>query len=196
MSRETHKLYCASCGEQVEYFVMLSEGDEIKHCSVCGLILHSEALAAQVEDKLKTLQHVVAAEDHTEMVKILLESGAKVNAKNGSGWTPLHVAAYMGHAESVKLLLEGEVNAKDKDGETPLHRAAWPGHTNIAKLLIKAGANVNAKDKDGKTPLDKTWDREFWIDPKEQAKCADLLRTHGAKTGAELDAEAKQGKQE
>ncbi len=32
------------------------------------------------------------------------------------------------------------------------------------------------------------------IDPKEQDECAKLLRKHGAKTGAELNAEAKQDK--
>jgi len=60
------KLYCPSCGEQVEFFVMLSEGDEIKHCSVCGLILSEEE---PEEKKIKTLQHVVAAEDNPLLLK-------------------------------------------------------------------------------------------------------------------------------
>ena len=37
-------------------------------------------------------------------------------------------------------------------------------------------------------------DRDSEINPKKQAKCARLLLKHGAKTGAQLDAEAKQGK--
>jgi CheY-like chemotaxis protein len=60
-------LFCPSCGEKVEFFVMLTEGDEIKHCSVCGLILHEEAPAE--EKKFKTLQHVVAAEDSAVLLK-------------------------------------------------------------------------------------------------------------------------------
>jgi CheY-like chemotaxis protein len=49
---------------------MLTEGDEIKHCSVCGLILHEElAPAAKKQAPIKTLQHVVAAEDSTVLLK-------------------------------------------------------------------------------------------------------------------------------
>lgn len=59
------KLFCPSCGEKVEYFVMLSEGDEIRHCSICGLILSQE----EPEEQLKTLQHVIAAEDSTALLK-------------------------------------------------------------------------------------------------------------------------------
>ena len=51
----------------VEFFVMLSEGDEIKHCSVCGLILHEQQ--EKQAPKLKTLQHVIAAEDSTVLLK-------------------------------------------------------------------------------------------------------------------------------
>lgn len=73
MAAAPDKLYCPSCGEKVEYFVMLSEGDEIKHCSVCGLILHdgaeAEAGGEEEEVALKTLQHVVAAEDSTALLK-------------------------------------------------------------------------------------------------------------------------------
>jgi len=42
------------------------------------------------------------------------------------------------------------------------------------------GADVNAKDEEGETPLD-------WAD----GETADLLRKHGGKTRAELQAEGK-----
>jgi CheY-like chemotaxis protein/rubredoxin len=62
------KLFCPSCGEEVEYFVMLQEGDEIFHCSVCGLILQPEK---PKEVKIKTLQSVIAAEDSQILLKTL-----------------------------------------------------------------------------------------------------------------------------
>ena len=67
---EANKIYCPSCGEDVEYFVMLTEGDEIAHCSICGLILHKEE-AKKPAEKLKTLQNVVAAEDSPVLLKTL-----------------------------------------------------------------------------------------------------------------------------
>lgn len=66
MSADKDKLYCPSCGENVEYFVMLSEGDELKHCSICGLILQDEPEAAE---PIKTLQHVIAAEDSPVLLR-------------------------------------------------------------------------------------------------------------------------------
>ena len=42
----------------------------------------------------------------TVEVKLLLAAGAKVNKKNGSGWTPLFSAARYGHTDVMKLLLD------------------------------------------------------------------------------------------
>ena len=68
---EPSKLYCPSCGEDVEYFVMLSEGNELTHCSICGLILEREAPDAKARERIKTLQNVVAAEDSPILLKTL-----------------------------------------------------------------------------------------------------------------------------
>ncbi len=137
----------------------------------------------------RTPLHLAAQSGQTEVVKILLVTGADINAKDKAGDTPLHEAARHGHPEVVKILLAAgaKVNAKDEDGATPLHRAASRGHIEVARLLIKAGAKVNAKHKDGKTPLDRTIDRGVFIDQKKLDECVELLRKHGAKTGAEID---------
>ena len=68
------------------------------------------------------------------------------------------------------------------DGRTPLHMVADIGHNGIAELLIAKGADVNAKDKKDYTPLDGA---------KNKPETADLLRKHGGKTGAELQAAGK-----
>jgi len=65
-----------------------------------------------------------------------------------------------------------------------LHYAAAWGHKEAAELLIAKGANVNAKNDDGETPLD-------WAIIRKHTEIADLLRKHGGKTGAELEAEGK-----
>ncbi|KAH8652847.1 hypothetical protein BGZ61DRAFT_511129 [Ilyonectria robusta] len=95
---------------------------------------------------------------HRATVKLLLEKGADVEAKDKDyGRTPLWWAAEKGHEAVVKLLLDkgADVEAKDKDcGGTPLWWAAENGHEAVVKLLLDKGADVEAKDKDcGGTPL-------------------------------------------
>ena len=92
---------------------------------------------------------------HAEVIKLLLEKGAEINAKANNGATALMMAAYQGHTEIIKLLLEkgADVNAKSKDGITALWQAAQNGHTEVVKLLLEKGAEVNAKDTDGGTAL-------------------------------------------
>ena len=56
-----------------------------------------------------------AEEGDTEEVKLLIEKGADVDAKDWKGRTALMGAALKGHTETVKLLIEkgADVNARD-----------------------------------------------------------------------------------
>ncbi|KAI9774707.1 MAG: hypothetical protein M1839_001668 [Geoglossum umbratile] len=85
---------------------------------------------------------------HIEVVRLLVENGAEVNAGDEGGRTALHWAVRNGREAVVKLLVEkgAEVNAKDRDGRAALHWAVWNGHEAVVKLLIEEGAEVNAKD--------------------------------------------------
>jgi ankyrin repeat protein len=49
---------------------------------------------------------LAAAKGHTEIVRLLLDRGAHINATDYTGWTPLHAAIYGGHVEVVQFLLE------------------------------------------------------------------------------------------
>lgn len=71
------KIYCPSCGEDVDYFVMVSGGEEIAHCANCGLILQLQD--QKKEQKIRTLQYVIAAEDSP----LLLKTIAKMMQEKG-----------------------------------------------------------------------------------------------------------------
>ena len=84
-----------------------------------------------------------------------LAAGAKVDARDKYGTTPLHRAAYWGRTEAVEALLDAgaEADARTAVGMTPLHRAARGGQTEAVRALLDAGAEVDARDKDGATPV-------------------------------------------
>ena len=99
--------------------------------------------------------HWAARSGHEAVVRLLLEKGARVDAKDGLGSTALHLAARSGHEAVVRLLLEkgARVDAKAEDGSTALHQAARSGHEAVVRLLLEKGARVDAKDGLGSTAL-------------------------------------------
>lgn len=91
------------------------------------------------------------------MVKLLVENGADVNAKNNQNYTPLHEAAKSPNPEFVfYLILKGaDVNAicKDRDCPTPIFNAA-ADHIKTLEVLIKNGADLKIKNKQGLNVLE------------------------------------------
>jgi len=90
----------------------------------------------------------------TEVVRVLLDHQAKIDAADIHGRTPLMWAAMEGKTETVRLLLDRDanVNASAKGGWTPLHYAADRRHAETAQLLIDRGADAAARNSLGKTP--------------------------------------------
>ena len=87
--------------------------------------------------------------DNTELVKLLLDHGAIIEA------TFLSQAAGRGDVDIAEIFIAhgADVNAKDRGGNTALHAAAWDGRDEVVKLLLSKGAEADAKRSDGLTPL-------------------------------------------
>ena len=92
-----------------------------------------------------------------EMITLLVEEGADVNAQDSDGWTPLHyLCRYNPSSEIIRFLVEqgADVNAQDSNGWTPLHSLChYHPKLDIITFLVKQRAKVNAKNSDGWTPL-------------------------------------------
>ncbi|XP_015445277.1 protein TANC2 isoform X2 [Pteropus alecto] len=76
---------------------------------------------------------------YTEMVALLLEFGANVDASSESGLTPLGYAAAAGFLSIVVLLCKkrAQVDHLDKNGQCALVHAALRGHLEVVKFLIQ-----------------------------------------------------------
>lgn len=96
-----------------------------------------------------------SAEGRLEIVGLLLDNGADVNATDKHGRSPLMAAAIRGrlHMSRVLLARGADVNARDAEGATPLMDASWGGNPQLVQLLLSKGARVNDKDKHGRTAL-------------------------------------------
>ncbi|MEX0940881.1 MAG: ankyrin repeat domain-containing F-box protein, partial [Candidatus Babeliales bacterium] len=96
----------------------------------------------------QTPLHLASLYDYPEVVKLLLENGAKVDIQDYCGDTPLHGASFSGHTEVVKLLLENgaPIDIQDNFGDTPLYSASVRNHPKVVKLLLENGAPIDIQD--------------------------------------------------
>lgn len=101
-----------------------------------------------------------------DIMKLLIEKGANVNAQNKFGKTALMYAIQYGNLDAVKMLVEhkADVNLatfENVDGyetceydlaakkRTPLMYAAWHANDEVVKYLLSKGAKQEAKDTEG-----------------------------------------------
>ena len=109
-----------------------------------------------------TVLQSVTKHNKVDMVEILLNAGASVNAPAGrnSGRTALQYATEKGNLEMVKLLLsrDADVNAPagHEKGITALQGAMRTGSLKMVLTLLEAGANINDAPAavDGRTALE------------------------------------------
>jgi hypothetical protein len=96
-------------------------------------------------DKQMTALCAASKIGNIEIVRLLLEAHADIEAKDLNEETPLMLACLEGHADVVRILLEAnaDVNAKNIKGDTPLIFAADSGDADTVRILLKAGANIN-----------------------------------------------------
>ncbi len=77
-----------------------------------------------------------------DLVKQLIGCGAKINARDDTGWTALMYAAYHGNIEIAEILINkgADVNATDNSGKTALDYAHWGIQEQMISFLVEHGA--------------------------------------------------------
>ena len=146
----------------IDIWTAASQGDieAVKRHIAAGANIDATFVAPGIPGSGGTPLHIAVLADQTEVVKLLVENGANLNAK-----------------------------AKDEHGGTPLHWAAFFGRAEIAKGLIEGDADVNAKDDNGFTPLDAT-QNDPESEKEAKLEIAELLREKGGRSGNVMQAPA------
>ena len=93
--------------------------------------------------------HDAAALGNNEAVKQHLSAGTDINAKDESGWTPLHWAASKVHNKTAKMLIKAgaDVNVVNRDGLSPLDYAENETFGFLIDYGAKSGAELKAEGK-------------------------------------------------
>ncbi|XP_033362264.1 transient receptor potential channel pyrexia-like isoform X1 [Bombus vosnesenskii] len=128
-----------------------------------------------------TIVQLAAWQGNIELLQLLYENGADINATDKIGRCALFHAAHHGNCEVVNWLLEHGASTENRVGvdscykntrspsnlcfigqnlptpecwgRTPMHQAVKNNHAAVVKILVEAGADVNAEDERGITPL-------------------------------------------
>ncbi|XP_076463141.1 uncharacterized protein LOC143295368 [Babylonia areolata] len=145
------------------------------------LRLLSDKQPEEKDEKGNTVLHLAAQSGQHDVIKMVIQSGASLIAKNKKGMTPhqlawitrhqvekesadlescgkkgdLHAACQQGDRNLVKVLLCQGASLTDRDprGNTALHVACREGHSELVALLLELKADVNACNTDNLTPL-------------------------------------------
>ena len=98
--------------------------------------------------------HLAASMGHADIVRLMIDQGASVDASDRDGVTPL-LSALVGRQNGVVAMLiakGADVNRGSKN-TTPLILALEMDDADAVGQLIRRGANVNARSARGELPL-------------------------------------------
>jgi ankyrin repeat protein len=118
--------------------------NDLKTLSV--LVAQDKSLVSATNPAGASAAETAAGAGHADILKLLLDKHAPVNAINArDGNTPLHVAAVYGQTNTARLLVQqgAKVQLYNHAGFTPLHLAALHGSTALVSVLLKGKANPN-----------------------------------------------------
>lgn len=163
--RKNHMASAAAEGDVAAVRALLDEGLDVN---------------AEVGEGAATALHIAARKGRKEVVSLLLERGAKVDALKNYEWAPIHDATYYGHFDVVVALLKAgaDPNLRTSEGRTAYGWAVAREHPEVAEILspyMKKTVQL-AAEHDLKTGEDKPAKADGWnvLSPQQIAR----IETH------------------
>ncbi|KAJ5076563.1 c2 domain containing protein [Anaeramoeba ignava] len=100
--------------------------------------------------------HLASKIGNIQVLTLLLENSADINARNNSGWSPVCFACDAGKIDAIKFLISKGAdyqNFKTANDDTLIHIAATSGKIDILDYFIKLKIPIDQKNSTQSTPL-------------------------------------------
>ena len=129
--------------------------------------------------------HRATHRGHKEIIQLLLENGAEVDAQNDDGRTPWSANLRNGDHRILKYLLDrgADPNVKGHQGVSELYIAAQNGETPTVKLMLESGTDPSIRTQFDWAPL-------HWAAYYGHLDCVKLLMQAGADLNPVSDQDA------
>ncbi|XP_061190582.1 putative ankyrin repeat protein RF_0381 [Saccostrea echinata] len=111
---------------------------------------------AAFSGKTDMFKYMLSVFQNENILRISRYNKPKVDKKNNSGQSILHIACKKGHYDMSEYLLSRYpqlLDVRDNNGENVLHHAAQVGNVDLFKYLSSKGLNVNDTTNTGQTVL-------------------------------------------
>ncbi|KAL8655304.1 MAG: hypothetical protein Q9210_000972 [Variospora velana] len=103
-----------------------------------SLLTHDASIDVLGSAGRSALHFAMEAPTHQNVVMLLIQHKANVNARDASSRTPLHISAQEGNGSMCNHLLnEGaQLDAREAQSRTPLHIACEAGHYELVQMML------------------------------------------------------------
>ena len=127
-----------------------------EQAAVLAIVDQHEGIVHRANGDGERLLHWASAGGHVNLMQVVIDRGAVVNAQDSGGADALMEAAFNGHIPAATLALDhgADLNATSNRGRNALMIAAHNDKHDCAIFLLNRGVDLLAVDNDGNTALD------------------------------------------
>ncbi len=151
-------------GCNTSYFDLALKGDTL---NLERNLLKNPKIVNEKDRLDKTMMHYAVCSGNKNVLELLYLYGARLEEKDITGMTPLHVCAMWDLNGPARWLVSrgADINVKDNFGDSLLHTSAVFGTDKIGKYLKSLGLSLEDKNREGLTPVDlaKRHKKDNWI---------------------------------